>query len=287
MELQALALLLLSALVHAVWNFLSKRSLDKQAFLWLALVVVSVLFWPVLFFYPLPSSTGWIFIGVSGVLEAAYFLLLGGAYQQGDLSLVYPLVRGSAPLFVTFFAVTLLREKIFAGAALGILFIVIGIYVLHLTSLSWKGLLLPLESLRQRPSQLGLLTGLATAASVVTDKVGVTYTSPILYLYLVFVVSCVLMLPFMLWARAKPVREEWRVNLPSVAAVGIMFTASYSLVLLALTTSKVSYVSPIREISVVFGALLGTLALREPFAPSKVGGSALIFAGIVMISLAR
>lgn len=287
MELQALALLLLSAIVHAVWNFLSKRSLDKQAFLWLALVVVSVLFWPVIFFYPLPSVTGWIYIVVSGVLEAAYFLLLGGAYQQGDLSLVYPLVRGSAPLFVTFFAVTLLREQVLAGAALGIFLIVLGIYVLHLTSLSWRGLLLPFESLRQRPSQLGLLTGLATAASVVTDKVGITYTSPLLYIYLVFVVSCVLMLPYMLRARVKAVREEWRVNLRTVAAVGVMFTASYTLVLLALTTSKVSYVSPVREISVVFGALLGTLVLREPFAPSKVGGSALIFVGIVLVSLAR
>src|SRR4051794_25286636 len=175
MSIIAILLLLVSAGIHSVWNFLSKRSLDKPSFLWLALVVVGVVLWPVLFLFPPVQPAGWVFILISGVMEAGYFILLGGAYQRGDLSLVYPLVRGSAPLFVTLFAALFLGERVFAGGAAGILVIVAGIYVLHLKSLSRQGLLAPVLPIRERASQLALLTGLVTAASVVVDKVGVSY----------------------------------------------------------------------------------------------------------------
>lgn len=287
MELGAIFLLLLSAGIHSVWNLLSKRSLNNQAFLWLALLVVGAALWPVLFFYPAVTPAGWTFILLSGALEAAYFLLLGGAYQRGDLSLVYPLVRGSAPLFVTLFAAIFLGERVLGGGIAGILLVVAGIYVVHLKSFGWRGLLAPILSVRERASQLALLTGLATSASVVVDKVGVSYTAPLLYLYLTFVVAALVMAPYMLLARRPAAAREWRVNKGSVVAVGLMFTGSYTLVLLALVTSKASYVSPVREISVVFGAALGAWVLRESFAATKVAGSLLIFAGVVLIALAR
>ena len=286
MELGAILLLLLSGAIHAIWNFLSKRSLDKQVFLWLALVAVTLTLWPLWFFFPPLPAIAWVFIVVSGAMEAAYFILLGSAYERGDLSLVYPLVRGSAPLFVTLFAGVFLGERVHTGGLLGILIIVAGIYTLHLKTLDERGLLAPLLSLGQRPSQLALLTGVATAANVVVDKVGVTHAPPLLYLYLTFVVAAVLLAPYMAIGRRDQVCQEWKVNRASMIGVGFMFMASYSLVLFVLTTSKVSYVSPVREVSVVFGALLGTLALREPFAGAKVLGSLLIFGGIVAIGLA-
>src|SRR5262245_45463530 len=128
MELPILLLLLASAAIHASWNLLSKRSEDKQAFLWLTLVATLVLLLvPALWLNkPIPAE-GWLFIILSGVLEAAYFLLLGSAYQRGDMSLVYPLARGSAPLFVLLFAFVFLSERVRWGGAVGIAFIVLGI----------------------------------------------------------------------------------------------------------------------------------------------------------------
>src|SRR5438105_5860908 len=111
MEPQAILLLVFAGTVHATWNLLSKKSNDTQAFLYLSVVAGCALFAvPFLFLYaPFPRQ-GWILIALSAVLEAAYFVLLGNAYKRGDLSLVYPLARGSAPLFATLFALSFLGE---------------------------------------------------------------------------------------------------------------------------------------------------------------------------------
>ncbi|MDQ3928045.1 MAG: DMT family transporter [Chloroflexota bacterium] len=287
MNATIVGLLLLSALVHAAWNLLAKRSLDKQAFLWLAsLVSLGAFVGPfMLLSRPVPPEA-WPVILLSGVLEAVYFLLLGSAYQRGDLSLVYPLARGSAPLFVVMFAALFLGEQVRWTGLLGIGLVVAGIYTLHLKVLNLRGLLAPFLSLKERPSQIALLTGLTIGSYSVADKVGVGYAGPISYLFLVFSVCSIVLLPYMWAVKAHAVRREWRDNRLSVLAVGVMSLCGFLLVLLALTTSQVSYVSPVREVSVVFGAILGTLVLREPFARVKLAGSVLIFAGIVLISLA-
>lgn len=287
MDIAIVGLLLLSALLHAAWNLLAKRSLDKQAFLWLAsLVSLTAFVVPfVLAWRPVPPQA-WPFIVLSGVLEAAYFMLLGSAYQRGDLSLVYPLARGSAPLFVVMFAALFLGEQVRWTGLLGIGLVVAGIYTLHLKVLDARGLLLPFLSLKERPSQIALLTGLTIGSYSVVDKVGVGYAGPISYLFLTFGVSAIVLLPYMWLAKSRAVRREWRDNRLSILAVGALSLCGFLLVLFALTTSKVSYVSPVREISVVFGAVLGALVLREPFARVKMIGSVLIFAGIVLISLA-
>src|SRR5205814_6487485 len=122
-------------------------------------------------------------------LEAVYFILLSRAYQQGDLSLVYPLARGSAPLFVTLFAFAFLGERAMAGGIAGILLVVLGIYVLHLKMLDLPGLYGPLLTLRDRTSQLALLVGLIVASYSVIDKVGVSYVNPLVYICFILLVA--------------------------------------------------------------------------------------------------
>jgi drug/metabolite transporter (DMT)-like permease len=287
LNVSILGLLLLSALIHASWNLLAKRSLDKQAFLWLAsLVSLAVFVVPfALAARPVPPEA-WPLIFLSGVLEAVYFLLLGSAYQRGDMSLVYPLARGSAPLFVLMFASLFLGEQVRWTGMLGIVLVVAGIYTLHLKVLNLRGLLAPFLSLKDRPSQIALLTGLTIGSYSVVDKVGVGYTGPISYIFLVFSVCSLVLVPYMWLVKSQAIRREWRDNRPSILAVGVMSLCGFLLVLFALTVSQVSYVAPVREISVVFGAVLGALVLREPFARVKIAGSVLIFVGIVLISLA-
>jgi drug/metabolite transporter (DMT)-like permease len=288
MPIQTILLLALAAAVHSLWNLLSKRSLDKQVFLWLALVGSLVLYaLPALYLArPFPGAI-WGIITLSGLLEAVYFLLLGSAYQRGDLSLVYPLARGSAPLFVTLFAFAFLGERPAPVGIAGIFLIVTGIYTLHLKTLDLRGLLAPIVALgQQRASQLALLVGVTIASYSVVDKVGVSYVDPFLYLYLVFLVSGAALAPYMLAARRDAIQREWRANKATLLATAAMYIVSYLLVLVALTTTKVSYVSSVREMSVVFGAVLGALVLREPFGGKKVMGAAFIFAGILCIALA-
>lgn len=287
MQVSLVLLLALAGLIHSIWNLLAKKSVDKQAFLWLALVAAMVIFAIpfALLVVPIPP-VGWLCVAASGALEAIYYLLLGGAYATGDLSLVYPLSRGAAPLLVLVFALAFLGERVTGVGVAGILLTVAGVYVLHVQSVDRRGLLAPLAALRERASQLALLTGAIIAAYSVVDKVGVTYVPPEIYIYLIFGASALYLAPYMLVRKWAAVRKEWQVGRAVVLVTAVLFVASYLLVLFALRGAQVSYVSAVRGIGVVFAALLGTLLLREPFARMKLWGSLLIFAGIAGIQLA-
>jgi len=288
MELRVVLMLLAGAVVSCAWNLLSKRSVDKQAFLWLCLAVLSVGFFvPFVLVFTSFSRTGWMIALASGVVEAVYFLLLGSAYQYGDLSLVYPLARGSAPVFVTVIARVVLGERVSVSGLLGIVAVVAGIYALHLRSFDRQNLLAPLLSLREKSSRLALLTGVTISVYMLIDKVGVQYVPPIQYAYLIFLIPTILLAPYMLSAKRKALVREWQANKLIALLAAVMFVISYSTVLIAMTTSKVSYVSSVRETSVVFAALAGTFILREPFGEKKIMGSLLIFFGIALIGLSR
>lgn len=287
MQTPIVLLLALAGLVHSVWNLLAKKSTDAQAFLWLALVAAVVIFAIpfALSRAPIPPI-GWLCVAASGALEAVYYLLLGGAYQAGALSVVYPVSRGSAPLFVVVFAVAFLGEQVTAIGVVGILLTVAGVYVLHIQTIDRRGWLAPLVALRERASRLALLTGAVIAGYSVVDKVGVHYVPPELYIYLIFGASALYLAPFMVTRKWAAVRKEWQVNRTAVVAASVLFVASYLLVLFALRDARVSYVAAVRGIGVVFAAVLGTALLREPFARMKLWGSLLIFAGIACIQIA-
>jgi len=292
MEPQAILLLVVAAIIHSAWNLLSKQSRDKQAFFWLALVAGSVIFLAPFWWIATPvPGAGWPYVLLSAGLEALYFLLLGGAYQRGDLSLVYPLARGSALLFVTLFAFIFLGERAVPLGLGGIALIIAGVYTLHVKAGApagpGPGLLAPLLSVRERPSQLALLTGLTIASYSVVDKVGVSYVDPAQYIYLIFLFAALALTPYMLLARRPAVVAVWRANRGAVLAAALGFFASYLLVLFVIRISRVSYVSSVREMSVVFAALLGAFVLHEPLGEKKILGAVLIFAGILCIGLAK
>ena len=135
----ALSIVLASAFLHAGWNYLLKKSERKIVFIWWFLLMSAIIYLPVfLFYYPEVSipPAGWLCIVATGIIHGVYFWCMGGAYQRGDLSLVYPLARGSGPLFVPILAVILLREEISLLGVIGILLIIGGIYCIHLRSFS-------------------------------------------------------------------------------------------------------------------------------------------------------
>ena len=158
---------------------------------------------------------------------------------------------------------------------------------MHLKSINWQGLGAPLMSLRERTSQLALLTGLTTAGYLLVDRVGISYVNPLLYVYLIFFVAAILIAPYMILRKSNSVTREWRANKLSIVAVAVMYVAAYLLVLFAMRSSKLGYISSVREVSVVFTAIMGTLVLQEAFAEKRILGSIFIFVGILLIALAR
>ena len=292
MSTTALVMVLLSAVAHAGWNFLFKRAHDHEAFVWWAQVAISVLFLPIAVFIIVVDpieSPGWIFVVGTGILHAFYFLLLGRSYARGDLSQVYPIARGTAPALTPILGVLLLGETISPQAIGGVIAIVLGIFVVF-----WWGRLAmivkrPLMFLKEPATLYALATGLFIVAYSIWDKEGVRYVDPVLYMYLMALGTGILLTPYILKSRGlAAVRGEWRMNAWNIVAVGVLVFAAYGLVLsaLAISSSKVSYVWPVRESGIVIGVLLGSLVLKEPFGRGRVLGSCLIVLGVAAIALA-
>ena len=192
----ALGIVLVAAFLHAGWNFLIKKSRNKIAFIWLEILISTIIYFPMfLYFWPKISisATGWVCVVATGILHALYFWFMGRAYERGDLSLVYPLSRGSGPLFVPILAVVIIKEQLAGLGILGILSIIAGIYIIHLRFLSLKSSLEPILAIRSSASIWALCTGATIAAYSIVDKVGVSLVFPPVYVYFLFIISLLLL----------------------------------------------------------------------------------------------
>jgi drug/metabolite transporter (DMT)-like permease len=286
----ALGIVLLAALFHAAWNFLAKNSRSKLAFIWWFLLIAAIGYLPMFLYFwreMTVSPAGWACIVATGILHALYFWFMGGAYERGDLSLVYPLFRGSGPLFVPILAVIFLQERLSATGISGIVLVVVGIYIIHLQSFTVDSFFEPLRAMRGSASVWALCTGGTITGYSLVDKVGVGLVYPPAYIYLMFVISLLLLTPYVLIHRRPALKAEWQANRVLILINGFLVLFTYMMILFAFRLSKVSYVVAAREISIVFSALLGIYWLKEAHAPQKIAGSALIALGVVLIGMSK
>jgi drug/metabolite transporter (DMT)-like permease len=209
------------------------------------------------------------------------------AYQNGDFSLVYPIARGSAPVFLTVWAALFLGERPRLYGLIGIGLLVLGLIIVG--GKSWW----TLRSLRKTSSLsrsgLALAIGVACCISIYSaiDGAAVHQVAPLPYTVLIITLSGLLLTP-VVWLRygGKAIVTEWRTNWTRIILVGILSLLTYMLALLAFSIARVSYAGSIREISVVFAAFLGWRWLGEDFGMIRVIGSFFIFGGILIIAVA-
>lgn len=287
----ALGLILLSAVAHSTWNLLTKRTTNQELFIWWILISISIIISPlaiVLFFkYPI-ISPGWWFVLGTVILHALYFVLLGRSYAHADFSLVYPIARGLGPALVPILGVIILQETITPLAVIGILMVIIGIYTVYWWGRIQQLLRDPLRLFRETGARYAILTGLANAVQSVWDKVGVQYVSPFLYMYLLALGGVMVLAPYMIrYHGMGAVRLAGQRNLKIIPVAGLLMFCAYSLVLLAMQFTQVSYIIPAREIGIVFGVILGAILLKESFGRGRIIGSCLIALGVSLISVAR
>ena len=286
----ALGLVLLSAVIHAGWNLLAKRGLNQEVFIWLAQVVTGVILLPLGLYllsrYPI-DATGWVFVAGTVLLHVFYFLFLGRGYARADLSVVYPIARGMGPAVVPVLGVLVLGESVSPPAAAGIAMVVVGIYTVYWWGSFGQILSNPLKLFREPGTRYALLTGVTIAIYSVWDKVGVSHVTPFLYMYLIVLGSALGAAPFLIMSHGTAViKSEWRHHSTSIIATGVMAFMAYGLVLTAFQFSRVSYISPAREVGIVMGVLLGVLVLKEPFGRGRIIGSGMIATGLALIAVA-
>lgn len=282
MSATAFALVVLAALIHASWNILAKKASGGALFVTLNVWVATIVYAPVfaLYVYWYPPTLGWrelALLVVSGALHLGYSLILQRGYQKHDLTVVYPVARGTGPLLSSVFAIIVLGEQVTAYSALGIACIVIGIFVLaggH-------------RMLRTRtPEQMGgvgfgLMTGLMIAAYTLVDGYGVKFLliAPLVLDYVCNLVRAVFVAP-MAWYRRDELRAEWQKNGRYALIIGIISPISYVLVLYAMQTAPISSVAPMRELSMVFAAFLGAKLLGEDHRGERIVGAVLMALGV-------
>jgi drug/metabolite transporter (DMT)-like permease len=286
MPFSALLLLVLSALLHATYYGFYKRSADKQVFAWWFLLVAVVIYSPALIFNrPVIPVQGWLCLLLSGLADTAYFVIVGKALEKGDLSVVYPLARGAPPLLITLGGVLFLGERLTLWGLAGILLVTAGLYLVNVRSNS--DLLRPLCSLREGPSQLALLASVSVSIYSVIDKVGLRYVDPFAYGYLMLLVTLLAFTPYILLTKHRAhLVAEWWISKLGIGVAGIFVLLTYFLALAATRLSYVSYVGSVRSVNVIFGALLGTYLLKEPYGAARVLASSLVFVGVLLIGVA-
>ncbi len=295
MPLTALLLLIAAAALHASWNLLVKRAGEKQIFTWWALVVGSICFAPLLLFSPVLPAAVWPYVVASAVVEAIYYVALLRAYGIGDFSLVYPLARGAAPAFLALWAALFLGERPQAGGMAGLALLLLGLLLVGGAArrfLSLPGLVggqpVP-RGAGVGAAAIGAALSVALCISIYSaiDGAAVRVASPITYTVAVIALSAVLISPAVLLRYGRrAAAAEWRANWPRIVAVGVLTLLTYLLVMQAYALGRVSYAGAIREISVVFAALIGWRWLGEGFGAARTVGAALIFLGILIIAVA-
>lgn len=281
----ALTLILAAAFVHATWNFLAKRASGHATFTWLFAVLSALFYTPValvvIIFWQ--AKVGLIEIGFmagSAALHTAYFVLLNQGYRVGDLSLVYPLARGTGPLLSSIAAICFLGERPSAVALAGGLLIVIGVVVLTSSP----------EKLRVSGARKAVLyafvTGTFIAGYTLWDKQAVSAAalSPLLLDWGANLGRAILLTPFAFrhWDKAY---LEWCQHRFEAIGVALLAPLSYILVLTALGFTPVSYVAPAREISILIGTVMGTRLLAEGDVGRRMVAACAMVLGVVALAV--
>jgi drug/metabolite transporter (DMT)-like permease len=272
------AAVLFAAACHAGWNALIKVGLDPLSTTILIAVGSAVVSLAGLPFVGMPAPAAWPWLIASGFVHLFYFAALAEGYRVGDLGQVYPIARGAAPLMTGTASTIFLDEHLSIFGWAGIAALATG--VLLLSARGGRAIV----HLDRRAVGYALLTALTICAYSLVDGIGARVSqNPQAYVAWLFVANAVVLVPYGLWRNAggmtSALHRFWLRGL----AGGALQALAYGIVLWAMTLAPIAIVAGLRETSVLFGALIAVLVLKEPFRRARVGAAALIVCGLVLL----
>ena len=274
MPLDALLLALAAAFAHALWNILLARARDPQAATAVALLVSIVVFAPVAVVTWELERAAWPYLVVTSALQLVYFALLITAYQRADVSVVYPVARGLAPVLVLVAGVVLLGAATSALQVAGIVLVAAGVLLVR--------------GLRAGAGTVGLAFGAVIACVIASytllDNSGIRHAGPITYLEL-SMIPCALVYAAVIARRQGAASLRRELNAAAITAGVATFTA-YALVLAALDRAAAAPVAAVRETSILIATGLAAVVLHERVSPGRLAGAALIVGGVALLALA-
>ncbi len=278
MPLFAFLLVILAAALHALWNFAAKKASGNLSVIWVGLVLATIAIIPLLFFLSPEQifvTKAWPFILATGIIHAVYFFAVAKAYEHGDISVVYPIARGSGIAGTAMIACLLLQEKISSAGIVGILLISLGILLLGLTNIQQKR---------------GIFFSLLVAATIIgysiVDKLGVGIIHPLSYIFGMVLLTTIFLAPYMLINKRQELLLAMKNMKKYSLIIGLGSGGTYLIILFVFQMAPVSYVVAARELAVAIGALLGFIFLKEQFSAQKLLGIMGILIGMILIRMA-
>ena len=273
MPLTALVIALGAAVVHAFWNLVVARSEDNQATTAVAIAIGVAVAAPFALLRWNVAPQAWPFIAASSALELVYFYLLTTAYRRAEMSLVYPIARGSAPVIVLIVSVVVLGVATSIPQALGVGLVGLGVILVR----GLRG------GAKWSDVAMALAVATAIASYTLVDKEGVKYADPVTYVTLILVVPAIVSVAYVAW-RGGAVRVRNAVKRDAVIT-GIGTVTAYALVLVALTMAPAASVAAVREVSVVIAVALGAIFLHEKVSAARIAGAVVVTLGVALIVL--
>ncbi|MDY6850006.1 MAG: EamA family transporter [Geoalkalibacter sp.] len=285
----AFSLILFSALMHALWNLLVKRSVDKTVFIWWMFLFSGSMFSLVLPFvpgdFPRPDPSILFLSAAGGLCFVLYHLFNGRAYRDGDLSLAYPLAQTSM-VYVPLWGMIFFGERLTPVGAGGIALVVAGAYCIQLRRLSFDEILRPFRSLGEPGVASALMAGFIYSVGAVIDKTGVMRYSPLYFTYLLVFFMMLIMTANLLRPRYRGrVRAEWRCSRKLILMSGPVMMGSFIAFRYGLQMAPVSYAVPTRQVSLLIGVLIGIIFLGERFGRIRILSALTILGGVFLIRL--
>jgi drug/metabolite transporter (DMT)-like permease len=263
-----------SAGLHALWNWLVADARDSHATTVVALLTATVAFAPVAVLTWDVDAAAWPYIVASAALELAYFAFLASAYERADLSFVYPIARGAAPVLVLAVSVAALGAAVSGAEAAGVVAIAAGVLLVR--------------GVGRGAARGGLAFALGVAACIagytLVDDEGVRHAAALGYLEAVLLITAPLYAAAV--AATRGTNALRTAATPRAAAAGLAMFAAYVLALAALETAEAAPVAALRETSVVMATAAAALAAREHVPPRRLAGAVIVVAGIALIALA-
>ncbi|MBL0251740.1 MAG: EamA family transporter [Polaromonas sp.] len=292
MPVTALILVLIAAVIHATWNIAAKKAHGDARFSFFSSFIMAVFWGPFVIWYgwdavPRWGTLEWTFLAISGLIHWAYYIILLKGYRQSDLTVVYPLARGSGPLISSMVAIIVFGERISAMGFLGILGVVLGVFLIAGGPGLFRAAHDPAKKDRIKAGVFwGLLTGVFISAYTILDAYAVKMLamSPILFDYW----SNMLRMPFALVPVLRDLPEAkrlWQLQWKYAAIVAIISPVGYVMVLYAMQIAPVSHVAPAREVSMLFAAFVGGHLLGETDRGLRIIGAAAIALGVAALAL--
>lgn len=280
LDVATVALVLLSALMHAGWNALVKTGEDSLMALFLVKAPTMAVAAVVLGVVGLPAISSWPYLLASTAITAGYFFFLANAYRVGDLSVVYPIARGVAPVLVLVPSMLLVGERPTASGLGGIAMVSLGILVLawrsdarggHLAAIAWA---------------VGV--GFFIAGYTVSDGIGGRISgNPVGYAAVLNIMTGIVLCTAVLFLRgggaAVAALQQWKIGL----AGGVLMFGAYAIIIFALSRAPIAAVAALRETGVIFAVIIGAAVLNEPFGRRHIAAAMVVTAGVALLVLGR